>query len=158
MTPRQQRMVFVGVILGGVALATILALTAISENMMYFYSPSQIKSGAAPAGATIRVGGLVVDGSVARKEDGLTVAFDLTDTVKQVSVRYTGILPDLFREGQGIVAVGKLNGDGVVIADEVLAKHDEKYMPPEVADALKMAKEGGEMPAPFPHTPPGDGK
>lgn len=158
MTPRQQRMVFVGVILGGVALATILALTAISKNMMYFYSPSQIKAGAAPPGATIRVGGLVVDGSVARKQDGLTVAFDLTDTVERVSVRYTGILPDLFREGQGIVAIGKLNGDGVVIADEVLAKHDEKYMPPEVADALKMAKEGGEMPMPSPHAPPGGGK
>lgn len=158
MTPRQQRMVFVGVILGGVALATILALTAISQNMMYFYSPSQIKSGVAPTGATIRVGGLVVDGSVSRKEDGLTVAFDLTDTVEQVSVRYTGILPDLFREGQGIVAIGKLNGDGVVMADEVLAKHDEKYMPPEVADALKMAKEGGQMPMPSPHAPPGSGK
>ncbi|HEX7028161.1 MAG TPA: cytochrome c maturation protein CcmE [Gammaproteobacteria bacterium] len=155
MTPRQQRMAFVGVILGGVALATILALTAISENMMYFYSPSQIKSGEAPAGATIRVGGLVVDGSVARPGDGLTVAFDLTDTVERVSVRYTGILPDLFREGQGIVAIGKLNGEGVVMAEEVLAKHDENYMPPEVAEALKIAQEGGEVSLPFPHTPPG---
>lgn len=154
MTPRQQRMAFVGVILCGVALATILALTAISENIMYFYSPSQIKSGGAPADATIRVGGLVVDGSVTRKGDGLTVAFDLTDTVEQVSVRYTGILPDLFREGQGIVAIGKLNSDNVVIADEVLAKHDENYMPPEVAEALKIAQEGGEVALPFPHTPP----
>lgn len=154
MTPRQQRMAFVGIILGGVAVATILALTAISENIMYFYSPSQIRSGEAPADATIRVGGLVVDGSVARPGEGLTVAFDLTDTVEQVSVRYTGILPDLFREGQGIVAIGKLNSDGVIMAEEVLAKHDENYMPPEVAEALKIAQEGGEVSLPFPHTPP----
>lgn len=154
MTPRQQRMAFVAVILGGVTLAAILALTAISENIMYFYSPSQIKSGEAPADATIRVGGLVVNGSVARKGDGLTVSFDLTDTVEQVSVRYTGILPDLFREGQGIVAIGRLNDEGLIMADEVLAKHDENYMPPEVAEALKTAQEGGKAALPFPHTPP----
>lgn len=151
MTPRQQRMVFVGIVLGGVILATVLALTAIGKNMMYFYSPTQIKNGEAPAAAKIRAGGLVVNGSVKRDGDGLTVEFDLTDTVEQISVRYTGILPDLFREGQGIVAIGRLNENGVVIADEVLAKHDEKYMPPEVAEALKIAQEGGSIVIQNPH-------
>jgi cytochrome c-type biogenesis protein CcmE len=145
---RRQRLIFVGVVLTGVAIATALALTAIGENMLYFYSPSQIAAGDAPRGQEVRVGGLVVDGSVARQANGLEVRFELTDTSATVPVAYTGILPDLFREGQGIVALGKLSRDGVFQAREVLAKHDENYMPPEVAEALELAAEGGNMPHP----------
>jgi len=147
MTPRQTRMAFVGVVLAGVAIATTLALSAIGENMLYFFSPTQVKAGEAPAGRTLRVGGLVVPGSIERPGDGLTVQFDLTDESETISVRYTGILPDLFREGQGIVAIGSLGAGGTFVADEVLAKHDENYMPPEVAEALKIAAEGGRVPA-----------
>ena len=148
MRARRQRMIFVGVVLIGVAVATALALTAIGENMLYFYSPSQIVAGEAPKGHDVRIGGLVVDGSVARQANGLDVVFELTDTTAAVPVTYTGILPDLFREGQGIVALGKIGNDGVFQAREVLAKHDENYMPPEVAEALKLAAEGGSMPNP----------
>jgi cytochrome c-type biogenesis protein CcmE len=154
MTPRQTRMAFVGVVLAGVALAAALVISAIGENMLYFFSPSQVKAGQAPTGRTLRVGGLVSPGSVSRGGDGnLTVSFDLTDQAQTIPVRYTGILPDLFREGQGIVAMGSLDANGVFQADEVLAKHDEKYMPPEVAEALKMAAEGGQMPNPH-ESPP----
>ena len=141
-------MIFVGVVLIGVAVATALALTALGENMLYFYSPSQIAAGEAPRGHDMRVGGLVVDGSVARQANGIDVHFELTDTSAVVPVAYTGILPDLFREGQGIVALGKIGENGVFQAREVLAKHDENYMPPEVAEALKLAAEGGSMPNP----------
>jgi cytochrome c-type biogenesis protein CcmE len=152
-------MIFVGVVLTGVAIATALALTAIGENMLYFYSPSQITAGEAPHNVDVRIGGLVVAGSIARQDNGLDLHFDVTDTAATVRVTYTGILPDLFREGQGIVALGKLGDDGVFRAREVLAKHDENYMPPEVAEALKLAAEGGSMPGPMnnPHeqdTPP----
>ena len=152
MTPRQTRMVFVAVVLAGVALATTLVISAIGENMLYFFSPSQVKAGEAPAGRTLRVGGLVVAGSVRRSEDSLTISFDLTDQSQSMTVNYTGILPDLFREGQGIVAMGSLDDAGVFKADEVLAKHDENYMPPEVAEALKMAEQGGKLVSP--HGPP----
>lgn len=148
MRPRRQRMIFVTVVLIGVAVATALALTAIGENMLYFFSPSQIAAGEAPRGRDVRIGGLVVDGSVVRQANGLDVRFELTDTSASVPVTYTGILPDLFREGQGIVALGKIGSDGVFQAREVLAKHDENYMPPEVAEALKLATEGGSMPNP----------
>jgi cytochrome c-type biogenesis protein CcmE len=140
-------MVFVAVVLAGVAVAAALAISAIGENMLYFFSPSQIHAGEAPQGRTLRVGGLVVPGSVQRETGDLTVQFDLTDQAQTISVRFSGILPDLFREGQGIVAMGSLDGNGVFQAQEVLAKHDENYMPPEVAEALKMAAEGGEIPA-----------
>ena len=155
MRPRRQRMIFVGVVLIGVAIATALALTAIGENMLYFYSPSQIAAGEAPRGHDVRVGGLVVDGSIARQANGLEVHFDLTDTAATMRVAYTGILPDLFREGQGIVALGKIGNDGIFQAREVLAKHDENYMPPEVAEALKLAAEGGNMPNPHEKDAPG---
>ncbi len=151
MTPRRSRMLFAGVVVAGVALATFLALRAFEGNLLYFFSPSQVLSGAAPAGQNFRVGGLVVEGSVAREPDGLTVGFTLTDSVATVPVRYKGILPDLFREGQGIVALGRLDPGGVFVAEEVLAKHDENYMPPEVAEALKTAQEGGSMPLSSPH-------
>ena len=145
MTPRQQRSLFVGIVLGGVALATGLVLMAMGENMLYFFSPSQMKAGEIPVARSVRVGGLVVDGSVQREIGSLDSRFDLTDNVESMTVHYSGILPDLFREGQGIVAIGRLGADGVFVADEVLAKHDETYMPPEVAEALRIAREGGEM-------------
>ena len=148
MTPRRQRMIFVGVIVAGVALAATLAFIAIGENMLYFFSPTQVKNGEAPRQRTLRVGGLVVPGSVTREQGSLTVQFDLTDNRESLTVRYTGILPDLFREGQGIVATGALEPAGTFMAEEVLAKHDEKYMPPEVAEALKLAEQGGRMPNP----------
>lgn len=152
MTPRQTRMVFVAVVLAGVTLATTLVISAIGENMLYFFSPTQIKAGEAPTGRALRVGGLVVPGSVQRSDGTLTISFELTDQSKSVTVRYTGLLPDLFREGQGIVAMGSLDGAGIFQADEVLAKHDENYMPPEVAEALKIAEQGGQIASP--HGPP----
>lgn len=135
-------MVFVGIVLCGVAVAAVLAFRAIGENMLFFFSPTQLRAGEAPVEQTVRIGGLVVDGSVTRQEGELTVQFELTDNANTVAVRYTGILPDLFREGQGVVAMGKLERSGVFTAEEVLAKHDENYMPPEVADALKNAPAG----------------
>ena len=148
MTARQNRMVFVAVVLAGVALATALVISAIGENMLYFFSPSQIKAGEAPTGRSLRVGGLVVPGSVRRADGSLAISFELSDQSESVTVSYTGILPDLFREGQGIVAIGSLDEAGVFKADEVLAKHDENYMPPEVAEALKMAERGGTIVSP----------
>lgn len=141
-------MIFVGVIVTGVALAATLAFIAIGENMLYFFSPTQVKNGEAPTERTLRVGGLVVPGSVAREQGSLTVQFDLSDNRESLTVKYTGILPDLFREGQGIVATGALEPSGTFVAEEVLAKHDEKYMPPEVAEALELAEQGGRMPNP----------
>ncbi len=138
-------MIFVGVIVTGVALAATLAFIAIGENMLYFFSPTQVKNGEAPRERTLRVGGLVVPGSVAREQGSLTVQFDLSDNRESLTVKYTGILPDLFREGQGIVATGALEPGGTFVAEEVLAKHDEKYMPPEVAEALELAEQGGRM-------------
>ena len=144
MTPiRKKRLMLIGLMVGAVGIAAALALTAFNDNLMYFYSPAEIAAGKAPADHPIRVGGLVVKGSVERKTDGLTVVFDLTDNNRTIKVNYTGILPDLFREGQGIVALGSLNRQGVFVASEVLAKHDENYMPPEVADALKTAHNEG---------------
>ena len=120
-------------------IATFLALRAFQENLLYFYTPSQVYNGEAPKSRPFRIGGLVSEGSVVRNPQNLEVAFVLTDTLHDIRVTYKGILPDLFREGQGIVANGRLGGDGVFVADEVLAKHDENYMPPEVADALDKA-------------------
>ncbi len=149
MNKRSRRKMLVAMVIFGVAIATVLALTAFEENLLYFYSPTQIHAGEAPENRSFRVGGLVVDGSVRREENSLAVQFDLTDNARVVPVTYTGILPDLFREGQGIVAMGRLNSDGLFVADEVLAKHDENYMPPEVADALNAAHDAGKagMPA-----------
>ena len=138
MTPkRKKRIMLIGLMLAGVAIAAGFALQAFNENLMFFYTPSEVSAGEAPAGRMIRVGGLVTEGSVQRQSDGLTVQFDVTDNNKTITVQYTGILPDLFREGQGIVAHGQLQQDRLFVAAEVLAKHDENYMPPEVADALK---------------------
>lgn len=141
MNKRSRRKVLIFAIVFGVAVATVLGLTAFEENLLYFYSPTQVKEGEAPQTHSFRVGGLVVDGSVRREPDSLTVQFDVTDNTESMTIEYTGILPDLFREGQGIVAMGNLQTDGRFIAQEVLAKHDENYMPPEVADALKAAEQ-----------------
>ena len=135
MKPRQQRMLAVGLAAVGIAIATGLALRAFQENMMFFVDITEVVSGNYPDDRNFRVGGLVVPGSVRREPGILEVNFDLTDTNNELTVAYNGILPDLFREGQGIIAHGRLD-DGVFIADEVLAKHDENYMPPEVADSL----------------------
>jgi len=124
----------------GISIATTLALKAFNENMMFFYSPTEIKEGKAPENHDFRLGGLVVEGSVRREVDNLTVFFDLTDHNEVITVSYEGILPDLFREGQGIIARGQMSDEGVVVAVEVLAKHDENYMPPEVSDALEKSK------------------
>jgi len=151
MNKRSRRKMLVAMVVFGVAIASVLLLNAFEENINAFYSPTQIHAGEAPADRTIRVGGLVVDGSVRREENSLAVQFDLTDNAEMVQVSYTGILPDLFREGQGIVAMGRLDASGLFVADEVLAKHDENYMPPEVADALNAAHEAGKtgMPATY---------
>jgi len=134
---RKQRLAVVFLILLGVGVATSLALTAFQENMLYFYDPTQILAGEAPENKKIRVGGMVVDKSVKRATDSLKIMFDLTDYNNIITVQYEGILPDLFREGQGIVAIGKMQADGQFHASEVLAKHDENYMPPEVARSLE---------------------
>mgnify|MGYP002525391613 FL=1 len=144
MTPlRRQRFILVGLLVLGVSVALGLALLALRENINLFFSPTQVKAGEAPQQASFRLGGMVVEGSVQRPDADLSVEFVLTDTVERVTVTYKGFLPDLFREGQGIVAQGMLNSNGIFEAKQVLAKHDENYMPPEVADALKKAKEMG---------------
>ncbi|HSR71565.1 MAG TPA: cytochrome c maturation protein CcmE [Kiloniellales bacterium] len=139
MTRKRRRLVFV---LSGMALigaAVALVLVALGDSVSFFYSPSDIRAQTAPAGRAIRLGGLVEEGSVARLDDGVTVTFRVTDMAESIPVVYRGMLPDLFREGQGVVTEGRLGSDGVFQAREVLAKHDETYMPPEVADALKRS-------------------
>ncbi len=136
---RKRRLIAVCAILGGVSVATTLIFFALGENLNHFYTPTELSEGKAPVGQRIRVGGLVKDGSVERASDSLQVMFAVTDNARDVLVEYTGILPDLFREGQGIVANGRMGEGGVMIADEVLAKHDENYMPPEAMEAMKRA-------------------
>lgn len=143
MTPRRRRMWAVGLVLAGAGIATALGLQAFRDNILYFYTPTQVASGEAPTARSFRVGGLVIPGSVAREPGELEVRFALTDNSEQVTVSYARILPDLFREGQGIIARGRLGDDGIFVADEVLAKHDENYMPPEVAAALEAAGHPG---------------
>jgi len=145
MTPaRKKRLGLIILMIVGVSVGVSFALKALNENIMFFFSPADIEAGKAPDNKDFRVGGVVVDGSVKRPGDGLTVEFDLTDNQSIVKVKYTGILPDLFREGQGIIANGRLN-NGTFVAQEVLAKHDENYMPPEVMEAMK--KSGKPMPS-----------
>ena len=139
MTPRRQRMLLIGLALGGMAVAVTFMVRAFNENLLYFFSPSQVAAGEAPT-RVFRLGGLVVDHSFTQEPGSLTVHFVLTDLQHEIPVKYTGVLPDLFREGQGIVARGALDKSGTFVAEEVLAKHDEKYMPPEVADALAKTK------------------
>jgi len=135
MTPaRKKRLGLILLMVAGVAVGVGFALKSLDQNIMFFFTPSEVVSGAAPADKLFRMGGMVVDGSVHRPGDGLTVHFDLTDNEQKVTVQFAGILPDLFREGQGIIANGKLSESGEFVAEEVLAKHDETYMPPELAD------------------------
>ncbi len=136
MKPRQQRMLAVGLAAVGIMIATALTLRAFQENMMFFVEISEVEKGNYPEDRNFRVGGLVVEGSVRREPGELEVSFELTDLGSELTVSYNGILPDLFREGQGVIAHGRLDDGGVFVADEVLAKHDENYMPPEVAESL----------------------
>lgn len=140
MTPtRKRRLIVVSLVLAAVAVAATLIAVTLGENTNYLYSPSEVAAGHVPVGATFRLGGVVLEQSVQRASDSLKVDFVVTDRIKQTSVEYTGILPDLFREGQSIIATGKLDGDHFV-ATQVLAKHDETYMPREVRDAIEKAK------------------
>jgi len=143
MKPRHKRFAFIGLGLLVLGVATVLILNAFQSNLVFFFTPSQVASGEAPQGRSFRIGGMVEDGSLVRENDGLTVRFIVTDTAKRVPVTYKGILPDLFKEGKGAVAQGKLIADGTFVASEVLAKHDENYMPPEAAEALAKAKASG---------------
>jgi cytochrome c-type biogenesis protein CcmE len=138
MTPRRRRMMLVALAVLGVGAAVGFALTALQENLLYYYSPSDVSAGKAPTDRVFRVGGMVPEGSFKREPGSREARFVLTDYAHNVTVSYSGILPDLFREGQGIIARGRLGEDGLFVAEEVLAKHDENYMPPEVAESLKM--------------------
>lgn len=138
---RKKRLILIVLVVLGVGIAVGLALSALQQNINLFYTPSQIAGGEAPMDTRIRAGGMVVEGSVKRSPDSLDTEFTVSDGDKQVIITYSGILPDLFREGQGIVALGRLNEDRVLIADEVLAKHDEEYMPPEVAQAMEKVNQ-----------------
>ena len=136
---RKKRLFIVLAILAGVGIAVALALSALQQNINLFYTPTQIANGEAPHDTRIRAGGMVEKGSVKRSSDSLQTDFVVTDYVARVTIRFHGILPDLFREGQGIVAMGKIDDSGILLADEVLAKHDENYMPPEVKQALEQS-------------------
>ena len=140
MKPRHKRIALIAGALAALGIAATLILNAFQSNLVFFFTPSQVIAHEVPRGKSFRIGGMVEAGSLKRQPDGVTVRFMVTDTVKSVPVAYKGILPDLFREGKGVVAQGKLNADGVFAAAEVLAKHDENYMPPEAADAVERAK------------------
>ncbi len=142
MTPtRKRRLAAALAVVVGVSAALALILNAFQDNLLYFVSPSEVVAGEVPpAGKAFRIGGLVVEGSVNRPDSNLDVNFQLTDTVNVVDVKFAGILPDLFREGQGIVAKGAMNASGIFVASQVLAKHDENYMPPEAAEAIEQAQ------------------
>ena len=140
MKPRHKRFAMIGGGLAALGVAAAFVLAAFQENLVFFFTPSQVAANEVPQGRAFRVGGMVTPGSVKRQGDGVTVQFVVTDTAKNVTVAYRGLLPDLFREGKGVVTQGKLGADGVFQASEVLAKHDENYMPPAAADAIKQAQ------------------
>ena len=141
MRPRKQRMMFIGLVLAGVVVSVTFATLAFRNNLLFFFSPTQIAEGEAPTERQFRMGGMVLDESITREPGSLTVDFVVTDYAHSVPVSYTGILPDLFQEGQGVVAVGRMNPNGHFNAEQIIAKHDENYMPPEVADALEAARQ-----------------
>ena len=143
MKPRQKRFMLIGLGLVALAVASALVLNAFQSNLVFFYTPTQAANGDVPQGRSFRIGGMVEAGSLTREGDGLTVHFVVTDMAKRVPVTYKGILPDLFKEGKGAVAQGQHIAGGTFVASEVLAKHDENYMPPEAADALAKAKAAG---------------
>jgi len=138
MTPRRKRLLAVIAILTGVGAAAALAILAFEDNLLYFYNPTQVLAGEAPKDRMFRIGGMVTEGSLQRTEGTLRIRFVVTDYKESIPVRYEGLLPDLFREGQGVIAHGRLSKDGEFVANEVLAKHDENYMPPEVAESLHL--------------------
>ena len=138
MKARHRRFVWIAAGLAALGIAVALVLNAFQSNLVFFYTPTQIASKEAPQGRTFRIGGMVEKGSVKRQSDGVTVQFTVTDTAKSIPVTFRGALPDLYREGKGVVAQGRLGNDGVFVAQEVLAKHDENYMPPEAAHALEQ--------------------
>ena len=140
MKPRQKRFMYIAIGIAGLGIAVGLVLYALRGNVNLYFTPSQVFNNEAPQGRSFRIGGLVEEGSIKRQQDGLTTTFVITDTKNKIPVTYTGILPDLFKEGKGVVAQGKMQSDGIMHAEEVLAKHDENYMPPEAADALKKAQ------------------
>ena len=144
MKTRHKRIAFIVSGVAGLGLAALLVLNAFEDNLVFFFSPTQVAAKEAPIGRTFRVGGLVEEGSLKRETDGLTVRFVVTDTAQSISVVYKGILPDLFKEGRGCVAQGRVGDDGVFYADNVLAKHDENYMPPEAGEAIDKAKHAQE--------------
>ena len=146
MNPRTRRAVAIVAGLATLGVAVLLVLNAFQSNLVFFFSPSQVAAKEAPVDRTFRLGGMVETGSLKRLPDGLTVQFVVTDTAQKIPVQYTGILPDLFKEGKGVVAQGKLDGSGLFKASEVLAKHDENYMPPEAAEAIEKAQKG-QLPA-----------
>lgn len=146
MKPRHRRIALIVCGVAGLAIAAALVLSAFQENLVYFFTPSQVAAKEAPLGRAFRVGGMVEVGSVKRQADGVTVHFVVTDTAKSIPVAYKGVLPDLFREGKGVVTQGRLE-NGLFVASEVLAKHDENYMPPEAAEALKKAQATNEKAA-----------
>ena len=139
MKPRHRRLAWIALGLAALGVAVALVLNAFQSNLVFFFTPTQIANGEAPAGRTFRLGGLVEAGSVKRDGDGTTVRFRVTDSAKTIDVTFKGILPDLFSEGRGVVAQGMVQPDGSFVASEVLAKHDENYMPPEAAEALRQA-------------------
>jgi cytochrome c-type biogenesis protein CcmE len=141
MKRRHKRIIFIACCVTALGLAAWLVLAAFKNNLVFFFSPTQIASKEAPIGRTFRIGGLVQDGTLKRDNDGLTIHFTVTDTANTIPVVYKGILPDLFKEGRGCVAQGKVGSDGVFYADQIMAKHDENYMPPEAARALEQGKD-----------------
>ena len=144
MKRRHKRITFIAVALAGLAIAAYLVTNAFRNNLVFFFSPTQVAAKEAPVNRTFRIGGLVEEGTIKRDTDGLTVRFTVTDTAHSIPVVYKGILPDLFKEGRGCVAQGRIGPDGVFQADEVLAKHDENYMPPEAGEAIDKAKHAKE--------------
>ena len=139
MKPRHKRALLIVGGLAALSIAAALVLSAFQQNLVFFFTPTQVAANEAPRDRAFRIGGIVEEGSVVRERDALTVRFKVTDTARTIPVVYTGILPDLFKEGKGVVAQGRLNTDGTFKANEVLAKHDENYMPPEAAHAVQQA-------------------
>jgi cytochrome c-type biogenesis protein CcmE len=144
MKSRHKKLLVIGIGLAGIGLIATLVLNAFRSNLVFFFTPTQVTQGEAPTGRAFRIGGLVETGSVKRQPDGINVRFVVTDTAKSIPVMYQGILPDLFKEGKGVVAEGKLGADGLFTATQVLAKHDENYMPPEAAHAVEQAQKAQE--------------
>ena len=140
MKPRNKRLLLVVVALALLGLGATFVLKAFRSNLVFFYTPTEVFAGQVPQGQAFRIGGMVLEDSLKRKDDGVTVRFAVTDSIENVPVQFTGILPDLFQEGKGVVAQGRMDPQGVFVADQVLAKHDENYMPPEAAEALERAR------------------